>query len=326
MELRPEQLLRSQAPVVYLYGDDRDGIMELAEGLLHAGGDEAVALRVDCDELDRIQVQLRTGALFGPRICRALVRNADQADASQAGQLLSLLGEVSWPSRLIICAPDISWKKSLHQRLKADERVASCLLRRLDEASFHRWLSAAAKESGVPMSPDAVSYASERLCGMRQAARQFLERARWYVGSDQAEPLDLEVVSALLGEKAPDELEDWCAAVASRRPEAIGLALRLVRDQGIAPVQMIAWLGGRLQKMLLARWHQAQKHRDPARAAGIFGAMRKSLVRDLKHWPASEIMRALALIAEAERNVKGAGWRDGAEEIERLTLELVRRS
>ncbi len=147
-----------------------------------------------------------------------------------------------------------------------------------------------------------------------------------YVGSDQAEPLDLEVVSALLGEKAPDELEDWCAAVASRRPEAIGLALRLVRDQGIAPVQMIAWLGGRLQKMLLARWHQAQKHRDPARAAGIFGAMRKSLVRDLKHWPASEIMRALALIAEAERNVKGAGWRDGAEEIERLTLELVRRS
>ncbi|RMG92053.1 MAG: hypothetical protein D6703_02940 [Zetaproteobacteria bacterium] len=326
MELRPEQLLRSQAAVAYLYGDDRDGIMDLAESLLDAGEHQGTYLRVDCDELDSVQVRLRTGALFGPSSCRVLVRNAEQADPPQSRQLLSLVGEVVWPSRMIICAPDISWKKSLHKRLKSDERVVSCCLRSPGEADFHRWLSAAAKKNGVSMSPEAMSYAVERLCGMRQAAKQFLERARCYLGQGADECLDLEVVSALLGEKAPDELEGWCAAVASRKPEAIGLAARLMREQGIAPVQMTAWLGGRMQRMLLARWYQAQKHRDPVRAAGIFGAMRKSLARDLKNWPASEIIRALELIAEAERNVKGGGWRDGVEEIERLTLELVRRS
>ena len=324
MEVNPDRLLSAPSPVCYLYGEDRDALFEAAEQLLAEHGQEILRLRVDISELDRIQTEMRNTGLFGPHCCHALIRNAEAATPKQGERLLALTAEVEAPHRLIICAPAMSWKKALHKKLLAAGHIAACRFRFPDQQGFTRWLGRQCHAAGVTLEADALAYAGERLFGMREAARQLIERLQWYRGNEEA-PLTLAVVMALLGEKSPEALEDWCHVVAMRDAGALSLTRALLYEEGITEVQMISWLGTRMQQLLMYRWFRSQRHRNALQAASVFGEARKRVGREAGQWAGPELVRAVERIVAAEKQLKGAALEENAVIVERLALDLVMR-
>jgi len=322
MKLRPDSLLSSQHGAYYLYGEDHDAIFEAADALLNECGESAVRLRLDVGELSRIEQESKNQGLFGPSCCYAMVRNAQSANPKQSEYLLRLIGEVAKGNRIIVCAPGIEWKKALHKKMQAVASLAQCEFSLPDAIGFERWLQSEIAKSKLQVSEDALQWMAVCLNGMRQAARQMIKRLSWYEdGSGRL--LGLDVVGDLLGERAPDALEDWCHAVAMRDQKAVSLAARLLREQQVAEVQMLSWLGTRIQQLLLFSWFQAKHERNPAQAARVFGEARKKVAVEARNWKGQELMQATSRIIEAEKLIKGASLEDNAVVMERLTLGLV---
>lgn len=322
MRLSPQQLLPAKHAAYYLHGEDEDAIFEAAEALLAAGDPGAVRLRVDVSELARIEEESRSQGLFGPSCCYSIVRNAGSANPKQSEHLLKLATSVRPENRLILCAAGIDWKKALHKKMQAEASVAQCEFPRLDEAGFGRWIGGEIERAGLQLAPDAVAWLAERLSGMRLAGRQLIARLTDYDGGEGRE-IDMTVIGELLGERAPGELEAWCHAVAMRDPHAVGLARRLLEGQQVAEVQMISWLGTRMQQLLMYRWFQSRNDRNALGAARVFGDARKLVDRESRCWSGAELAQALQRIVTAEKLIKGASVEEDAVVIERLTLDLV---
>jgi len=322
MRLNPDKLLPPQHHIYYLSGEDHDALFEAADALLAAGEDDALRLRLDVSELSRIEEESRNQGLFGPSACYALVRNAQSANPKQSAHLLRLVDTLGPEHRLIICAPGIDWKKALHKKMKAIAALPQCEFKLPDEAGFRRWLEQELANSSLNIKADAVPWMSERLCGMRLAARQMIERLTWYDNGAGAE-IGIDIVAELLGERAPNALEDWCHAVAMRKPDAVSLCMRLLREQQVAEVQMISWIGTRLQQILMYRWFQTQGDRNPLGAAKVFGHARQKVAEESRCWRGAELTAAVSRIVQAEKLVKGASVEDKQVVIERLTRNLI---
>ncbi len=322
MRLNPDHLLPPKHHIYYLSGEDHDALFEMADLLLAAGEENALRMRLDVSELNRIEVESRNQGLFGPSACYALVRNAQSANPKQIAHLLQLLDTLGPDHRLIICAPGIEWKKALHKKMKAIASVPHCEFKPPDEAGFNRWLDQQLVNSGLNISPEASQWMGEHLYGMRLAARQMIERLRWYDNGSGAK-IGMDIVAELLGERAPNALEDWCHAVAMRKPAAVSLCMRLLREQQLAEVQMISWLGTRMQQILMYRWFQAQHDRNPLGAAKVFGDARQKVADESRVWRGTELTAAVSRIVQAEKLVKGASLEDKQVVIERLTLALI---
>jgi DNA polymerase III delta subunit len=322
MKCSPERLSSVQASVYYLYGEDRDAQFEAAEALLATGSPEVTRLRVDVSELERVEVETRSQGLFTSAGCHALVRNAEAASPKQGEHLLKLAGSLPSPHRLIICAPGISWKKALHKQMQAIDTVACCEFSMPGAQAFQRWLSGVFSEQGLMVTDQAVALAAERLQGMRQAARQLAERMRWY-DDGAGEAIDVPVLGDLLGERMPEDLGAYCAAVASRSAGALPMLKKLLDGQQTAEVQVVSWLGTRLQQLLMYRWFAAKKDGGAMQKARVFGDARRLVPAESKRWKVSELIAALTRTIEAETLLKGASVEDRRVVLERLTLDLV---
>lgn len=322
MRLNPVRLFPAEHCIYYLYGEDEDAIFEAAEALLAEGVPDAIRIRVDVNELAVIEQESRNQGLFGPSVCYALVRNAQSASPKQGEHLLKLATSVSENNRVIICAPGVDWKRALHKKLKSEAAIAECEFRKPDEASFFRWLESEIKKKQLNVSPDALLWMSESLFGMRLAAKQMIERLGWYDNGAGGE-IGLDVISDLLGERAPGALEEWCHAVAMRSSSALTLVHRLLKEEQLAEVQMISWLGTRMQQILMYRWFQSQRDRSALQAARVFGDARRRVGDESRAWRGGELVLALQRIVEAEKLVKGATIEDRSVVIERLTLDLI---
>jgi len=322
MRISASQLLPAQYACYYLSGEDADALFESANALLAAGDEQAVRLRLDVSELARIEEESRNQGLFGSTVCYALVRNAESASPKQTDYLLKLAASSEVNNRLIICAPAIAYKKALHKKMQALSSVAHCEFKQPDARAFQQWLQEEIQKAGLKVDVSALPMVAEQLCGMRLAARQWIERLSLY-NAGQGEVLSQAVMAALLGERAPDDLGAWVHAVAMKDKSAVRLVLRLLRDQKVNEVQLHSWLSTRFQQLLMYSWHQAKGHRNPLQAAKAFGDARSQVPQEAKCWQGADLIKAIALLQNAEKLLKGASVEDKAVVVERLTLKLL---
>lgn len=324
MKLSPGQVMESSATAFYLHGEDGDALFEMADALLAQGNPDAIRLRVDVSELARIVTESRSQGLFGPSICYALVRNAESASPKQIEHLLKMVGEVRPENRLIVCAPGIDWKKALHKKMQASHELAQCEFHIPTLASFQHWLIGEITAQNLHVTDEALQLMGERLHGLRTAARQMIERLRLY-DNGEGEVIGMEAVGDLLGERSPEDIEAYCHAVAERNPKALALLRRLISGQQVAEVQLISWLGTRMNQLLMYCWYRAQRESSPSQKARLFGEARKLVPQESKHWKGAELSRAMKRITEAEKLIKGASVESNLVVLERMTMDLLNR-
>ncbi|MDX8389261.1 MAG: hypothetical protein R8M38_02105 [Mariprofundaceae bacterium] len=321
MKVSVEKLQQHHSGALYLYGQDRDMLFETAEQLL-TKEPEATQLRVDISELGRIEIERNNQGLFGPKFCHALIRNAESATLKQGKHLLALIHDVNEGDKLIICAPEVSWKKALHKTLLAEKGLVQCEFKPPSPAEFRRWFIKSLDKACLKLDETAIEMVVDHLCGLRTTTRQLIERLRLY-DNGQGDVMTLAIVGELIGERAPEDIGAWCHAVAARKYEALSLLHRLLYDQHISEVQLISWLGIRLQQLLMFRWHQAQKAHNPLQAAKVFGDARQFVADESTKWKVPELIQAMSLITDAEKLLKGASTENKNVVLEQLTLKLL---
>ncbi len=328
MKLSPNRAVESDAAAFYLYGEDGDALFETAEALLAAGDPEAIRLRVDVSELARVESESRSQGLFGPSKCYALVRNAESATPKQGEHLLNMVTEVRPENRLIICAPGIAWKKTLHKKMQGlfasgQDDLVQCEFHTPTPAAFQQWLAGEIKAQQLHITDEALQMMGERLHGMRAATWQLIERLRLY-DNGCGEMIGMEVAGDLLGERSPEGLEAYCHAVAARDAEALVLLRRLICEQQVAEVQIISWLGTRMNQLLMYCWYQAQHERNPLQKARVFGDARRQVPGEARQWKGRQLAVAIKRITEAEKLIKGASVENNLVVLERMTMDLLR--
>jgi len=322
VKLSPSALLPAKHACYYLYGEDRDALFESADALLAEGAADTTALRVDIGELERVQVESRSQGLFGATRCHALIRNAESATPKQAEQLLDFVNNLPKSTRLVICAAGIEYRKSLHRKMMAQKAVAHCEFPRPTPESFQAWLDARLEDAGLRLSAEARALLAEHLDGLRLAARQAVERLQLY-DNGAGDELGADVVGDLVGERSPDELADFCHAMAMREARAISLLHRLMHDQQVSEIQILSWLQTRFQGLLLYLWHARGGAPDAARRAGLFGDGRQLAPREARCWSPQALIRTLVLMVEAEMKLKGSSIEPKPVVVERLALHLL---
>ncbi|MDQ7004846.1 MAG: hypothetical protein Q9N67_08015 [Ghiorsea sp.] len=322
MQVSPQKLLPVEHRSYYLFGEDRDILVEAGEALLAAGEEGAIRLRLDVSELERYEVESRSQALFGPQACYALVRDAESATPKQSEHLLKLAASVSLQNRLILCAPGITWKKALHKKMLAETKVVSCEFRTPSLEQFQAWLADEIKASNLYVTADANMMMAGSLHGLREAAKQLITRMKLY-DHEEGVQFDVALVGELLGEHAPQDLDDFCHAVAMKETRAIILLRRLLINQQVSDVQLHTWLSMRLQGLLMFLWYQRMGERRPAQAARIFGAASQLVGQEVKQWNAPELMIAMKKMTDTEKLLKGASIESRLLVLERLLLGLI---
>ena len=322
MQVSPQALLPAKYSAYYLFGEDRDGLFDAAEALLQEGEQDAVRLRVDISELGRIELESRSQGLFGAQACYALIRNAETATPKQTEHLVKLAKNTEPHNRLIICAAEVNKKKAMHKHLNGENSIISSEFRTPSLESFQSWISELLGHSNLEVDHDAIMMIAERLCGMRGAARQLLERMQLY-DNGEAVRFDLQLVGDLLGERAPDDLESYCHAVAAKSPEALSLLRQLLHHQQVSDVQLLTWLSIRINQLLMYLWYKGKGDYKPAQAAGIFGPASKRVPQEVNQWSAPKLVDATYKVTEVEKLLKGASVEARYVVLERLTLELI---
>jgi len=322
MQVSPQKLLPAEHRSYYLFGEDRDILFESAEALLAAGEENAVRLRLDVSELERYEVESRSQGLFGPQPCYALVRNAESATPKQSEHLLKLAASVEPENRLVLCAPDITWKKAMHKKMLAETKVVACEFRTPSLEQFQTWLMDEVKASNLYVTPDANMMMVESLHGLREAAKQLIIRMKLY-DNEEGIQFDGALVGELLGEQAPQDLDDYCHAVAMKETRAITLLRRLLINQQVSDVQLHTWLSMRLRGLLMFLWYQRMGERRPAQAARLFGAASQLVAQEVRQWNAPELMAAMKKMTDTEKLLKGASTESRMMVLERLTLDLI---
>lgn len=323
MMIRADQLTSCQTPVIYLFGEDHDSLMEYAQALLAQGDNTVVRMRLDVDELPRFMAATRSPSLFGTVTYSALLSNAFSALAAHINALLTAIADVQSPHRLIICACGAMYKKAWHKKIMAHHSIACCEFNKPNAQGFAQWLLQTIEQSKLSITTDDALLMAARLNGLRTESRQWITRLQHY-DNGQGAPISLSVMQTLSGEHSPESLDNWCHATAMRQPQAIQMTYHLLFHQGIAPLQMMAWLNNRLQQLLMYCWHQACRHANPLQQARVFGAARKLVPQEAKHWNGASLMQALHDMACVEQQLKGASLLPERIVMEALVLRLCR--
>jgi len=322
MQVSPQNILPAKHTSYYLFGEDRDALFEVAEALLAEGEQDAMRLRVDVSELEKIEVESRSQGLFGPQACYALVRNAESATPKQAEHLLKLAASVEAGNRLILCAADITWKKAMHKSILAESLVVSSEFRTPSVEHFQTWVAEQIKQANLYIEHDALEMIGERLCGLRSVVKQLIKRMKLY-DNEEGINFDTKLVGELLGERAPDDLDSFCHAIAMKESQAVHLLRQLLINQQVSDIQLLTWLSMRMNQLLMYLWYQAKGERSPIQAARIFGAARQHISKEVRLWTAPELMLVMKNITDAEKLLKGASIESRHMVLERLVLQLI---
>ncbi len=303
MRLHPSKLFPPRHACYYLHGEDAEAIVDVAERLCQVGLQQDVSvLRFDIDELAQLISLLSTADMFSVRRYHVIIRDIASATPTQQKQLQRCIALAGKSLRLLICAPKIAWRKKLHQQLLKQDNIAVCEFRAANERDFSQWLAQELKARQLTLDAEVVAFITERLQGLRQASKSLLDRLELYAnGEDDA--IDVRTAHALMGESCPVSLADFCHAFAMREHQSLALLKRVRADLNHHDMQLLAWLGMRLQFLLLHHWYKAKRQLSSLK---LFGDARKHVATEAGLWTAEELMLALIALAQLEVDLKGA--------------------
>ncbi|WP_434615854.1 DNA polymerase III subunit delta [Tabrizicola sp. M-4] len=152
--------------------------------------------------------------------------------------------------------------------------------------------------------------------------RQTLEKIALYKHGDST-PLTPAEIAALAPATVETEVDDLIAAVADRKPEAIGPLLRRLEAQGTQPVGLC----------IAAMRHFRALHAavsEPGGAASALGRMRginykarDAMIRQANHWSQKKLEDAIAHLVETDLTLRSASRAPAMAVMERALLKLA---
>ena len=305
----------SNCRVILLFGEDGGLIRERAtEAVRAAAGSLDDPFRVAAlngGEQDRLEEEAGALSLTGGR---RVVWVRDTTDAL----LPALRRALGGPSGalLILEAAGLPSRSKLRALVEtmADGAAISCYPEegRVLEAAVTRMLG----EHGVRIAPDALTWLSARLGSDRAMVRGEVEKLALFAGPDGT--LDLDDVSACIGDAADTSLEDAAFATMAGDRAAADAALERALVEGTSPVAVARTLLGHLHRLRQARTMMDQSGLGATDAAKslrppVFFKRVPGFTQALSAWSLAGLERAAERTLALELACKQGGGTDLAQ-------------
>jgi DNA polymerase-3 subunit delta len=299
--------------VALVYGPDSGLVRERAEALVRsAAGDaadpfRAVALTGGDIARDpaRLADEFTALSMIGGR--RA-VRVREAADAV-APAVAAVLDGPGSDCLVVLEAGELTPRSAL-RKLCEDSGAAVALPCYLpDAAAMGRLVRDALSEAGLSIDRDAETLLAETLAGDRQLARRELDKLIAYMGSDRR--VGLEQVMACIGDSAQQSLGDLALAVADGDAAAADRMLVRLAAEGTGAIGALRAVQRHFTRLHLAGLI-VDGGESPDRAMArlkppVFFKEQGRFRDQLRRWPPPWAARALARLADAERDCKRTG-------------------
>jgi DNA polymerase-3 subunit delta len=244
---------------------------------------------------------------------RRAVRIED-ADDDIADALKRFLADSDSDSLIVLEADELPSRSALRKLCETAERAAALPCYRDEGPGLTSLIRERLRQSGLAVSPEALSYLASHLGGDRAITMSELEKLALYMGAggkDGAAParkVELTDAEAVVGDSAAHALEDLVLAVADGDMRAIERGLARSLGEGAAPISLLRgcarhflrlhWASGRMAQGASAE--EAVKALRPP----VFFKYEDRVRAQLRRWSAAGLATALDRLLAAEAQCK----------------------
>ena len=226
---------------------------------------------------------------------------------------------------IVVEAGELSPRSALRRLAESHSRAAALPCYADDGDTVSRLVEHAVRSVGAKIEPDALAFASNHLGNDRMATRMEAEKLALYAGEGGA--VTLEDAVACIGDSALLSLDDIAFAVGAGDLSALSAALDRAAAETTAPVSILRAAGRHFQRLDTVQSLVAAGQTDAGTAMNrlrppVFFRRRDAFGRQLRRWPQSRILAAIARLNRAEIDCKTTGLPDRAI-VERALIELA---
>ena len=255
---------------------------------------------------------------------RRLVRLRSAGDECAPALQAALDGPAA-DALIVVEAGDLSPHSALRRLAESHSRAAALPCYADDGDTVARLVEHAVRGGGARIEPDALAFTAEHLGNDRMATRMEAEKLALYAG--EGGTITLEDAVACIGDSAALSLDDIAFAVGAGDLAALSSALDRAAAEAAAPVSILRAVGRHFQRLdtaqaLIAAGADAPGTMTRLRPP-VFFKRREAFRSQLRRWPQSRILAALARLNRAEIDCKTTGLPDRAI-AERVLIELAR--
>ncbi|MGI8649697.1 MAG: DNA polymerase III subunit delta [Rubrobacter sp.] len=305
--------------VYLLYGDDEERKTRSVEKV-RAGRNAETFDAADATP-ESVLSECNSFSLFGDSIF-VLVRNLDAWNAAQKAKLLNYVANPSEGSDLVMLASKIGAREKL--LIAVSKAGEAHEFKQPTGKSLEKWLVQHTKKQSLTVPEDVAQEMISRCSGDKARLVGEVEKLSLYCGENEA---TLEAVDLLIAPDVQSNIFDFVDALGAGRIGRAVQTLGKLSATGEPPMRVLFMIRRQLQ--LIAR----------AKALVSRGAPRPEVARDLKIPPfvakkldeqgrrftENDLERALAVVLDLERGLKGGSNLPDALQLEMAVVGLTTR-
>ncbi|MEQ8746375.1 DNA polymerase III subunit delta [Pyruvatibacter sp.] len=318
MKLKPAEIdrfIKSPPDTVraaLIYGPDLGLVRERARALLNALTDtpddpfsvadvEEQTLKGDPA---RLADEAGAVAMFGGRrVVR--VRDAGEAAAKSLDGYLKLPGD----GFVILEAGDLAPRSALRKLTEASKQAAALPCYSDTTENLERLAASMIREAGLQIDAPVLSTLVEQLGADRQLSRNEIEKLILYKGGES--PVTLDDIAASVGGADGRGLDDAIDSAAGGDMQAFDANFARLIEAGMAPDRIIRTLTMHMQRLhlVLGRVERGGRLDEIVRSLRppLHFSRQPALRRQCAVWSRRRLDGALAMLADAEAQCRGAG-------------------
>lgn len=258
----------------------------------------------------------------GKRLVRLRAAGDDCAKALEA-----VLDGPAADALIVVEAGDLPPRSRLRKLAESHGRAAALPCYADDADAVSRLVEHAVRSAGATIEPDALAFAADHLGNDRMTTRMEAEKLALYAG--EGGTITLEDAVACVGDSAVLSLDDIAFAAGAGDLAGLSGALDRAAAETTAPVSILRAVGRHFQRLDTAQTLVAAGQAADIRTAmtrlrpPVFFRRRDAFARQVRRWPQSRVLAAIARLNRAEIDCKTTGLPDRAI-VERVLVDLAR--
>jgi DNA polymerase-3 subunit delta len=299
--------------IVLVYGPDEGLVRERADALV-AGAVEAPSDAFRLVVLDAATVAGDTARLVDEAAALSLTGGRRAVRLRGAGDTVTgacegLMSAPRGDTLIVVEAGDLGPRSSLRRLFEAADEAAALPCYGDDRGGIARLITDSLAAEGLVPTPEALEFLTENLGADRAVTRGELAKLSLYMGGPG--PLSLDDAMACIGDSGASSVDDLVLAVGGGDLAGLERALDRVFSEGGSPVAVVRAVSRHFQRLhLAAGLVAAGRTPDQAMAAlkpPVFFKARDAFRGQVRSWPGDRLVRALAMLSEAELDCKSSG-------------------
>lgn len=267
-------------------------------------------------------------SLFGDSVF-VLVRNLDAWNAAQKAKMLDHVASPPEGSDLVMLASKMAARDKLLTAVGKSGQAHE--FKQQTGKALEKWLVGHAKRTGLIVPDDVARELITRCSGDKSRLVKEIEKLSLYCGGENGENKNgeatLEAVDLLIAPDVQSNIFEFVDALGAGRSGRAVETLERLAASGEAPMKVMVMIRRQLRLIARAKSHISRGTPRPeiSKELKVAPFVAKKLDDQSRRFSDDDIERALAIVLDLERGLKGGSELPEAMQVELATLRLTAR-